>query len=117
VKTKKFHPVKRKSQIKAKYAGHTIESNIWFKIGLSKTEVSMLKAVAVHGGMFVGNAPSAFIARALLQAALAHFNVLKPLIIQNIANRNDDGFLTMDSYLKGVIAHQCAKLCTRAARY
>jgi hypothetical protein len=110
VKTKKFHTVKRKVQIKAKCSGHAIESNIWFRLGLSKTEASMLKAIAFDGNIFVSNAPSAFIARALLQAALAHFNVLKPLIIQNITNRTEEGFSTMDGYIKGVIAHQRAKI-------
>ena len=91
--------------------GHWIEGNIWFNLGLSKTEAMMLKAIA--GDIFTKSAKSAAVARVLLQAALAHYDVMKPLIQRNAAYSADEGFFMMDCYLKGVIAGQHAKIAER----
>lgn len=94
--------------VKIESDGHRIEGNIWFKLGLSKTESRMLKAVA--GDICTKNTKSAAIVRILLQAALAHYDVLKPLILFDSDYSNNEGFLSLDCYLKGVIAQQNAKI-------
>jgi hypothetical protein len=115
VKSKKSHAQKPKaaSNIEFDYDGHIVKANIWFKLGLSKTESSMLKTVASE--IFTKERRSAAAARALLQAALAHFDILKPLIYADARYKQDEGFRLMDDYLEGVIARQHAKLSGRKA--
>ena len=108
MKSKKSPAKKLKGEIKFEHACHNIRANIWFKLGMSKTEAAMLKTVSRR--LFNGKATSAAAARALLQAALAHFDVLRPLIHRNAGYQIDEGFLTMDCYLEGVIARQHAKI-------
>lgn len=95
---------------KIESAGHWIEGNVWFKLGLSKTEAKMLKAIA--GELFTKNTTSAEVARVLLQAALAHYDVLKPLVRRDAAYSKAEGFLILDDYFKGGIARQIAKIAT-----
>jgi hypothetical protein len=94
--------------LKMEYSGHWIEGNIWFKLGLSKTEAKMLKAVA--GKIFCKKAKSANVARVLLQGALAHFDKLAPLLIQDSDYAFQEGFVTTDCYVKSLVEQQLAKI-------
>jgi hypothetical protein len=113
VKSKKCDTKKPKGAIKPEYAGHIIRANIWFKLGLSKTEASMLKTIA--GTLFTKKVRSVVAARTLLQAALTHYDVLEPLIFQDARYRDDEGFTMLDCYLDGLITRQHAKLSDRKA--
>jgi hypothetical protein len=93
---------------KIEHSGHWIEGNIWFHLGLSKTEAAMLKAVS--GNLCTKKLTSAYAARILLQAALAHFDVIKPLIIRDSIYSVAEGFNGADKYLQGVIRQQHAKI-------
>jgi hypothetical protein len=46
----------------------------------------------------------------LLQAALVHYDVLKPLVRRDAAYSEAEGFVALDHYLKGAVARQLAKL-------
>jgi hypothetical protein len=113
MKSKKPAVKEHAEKAKMEHSGHWIEGNIWFNLGLSKTEAKMLKAVATR--IFDGKVTSALTARALLQAALAHYDVLEPLILQDAAYAHDEGFLSLDCYRSKVIAEQCSKLAEVAA--
>lgn len=98
--------------------GHWVEGNIWFKIGLSKTESEMVKTIAgriwdKRCNPFGGTStkpPSGATLRALLQTCLAHYDVFEPLLIQDVNYSQAEGFSVPDLYLKGVIAQQHEKL-------
>lgn len=95
--------------VKMESSSHWIEGNIWFKLGLSKTEARMLKAVAAR---ILTKPHSGYTARLLLQSALAHYDVIEPLIFNDARYSEKEGFLNGDSYLKGLIALQCAKIAS-----
>jgi len=111
--TKRNSPVKLKPKATAKmeYAGDWLQSNIWFKIGLTKAEATMLKTI----GRRIFNKPvsSAEVARALLLSALAHYDKLEPMMFQDVVYSQAEGFWKTDMYLHGVIAGQHAKLAER----
>jgi hypothetical protein len=94
--------------VKMEYSGHFVESNIWFRLGLSKTEARMLKVIAVK--KLTSKATSAEAARFLLQGALAHFDVLDPLFKQDATYMEDEGFSCHDHYLKAVIGRQLVNI-------
>jgi hypothetical protein len=96
------------ASVKIEYAGHLLETNICYRLGLSKTEAGMLKAI--YGDIFLEKTTLSKVARVLLQAALAHYDVLKPLMLRDQAYSVNEGFLLRDSYLQGVIAQKIANI-------
>ena len=68
----------------------------------------MLKAVAER--IFKVKGSSAEAARLLLQAALAHFKDLWPLIVRAETYRRNEGFTSLDHCLQGKVRQQHAHL-------
>lgn len=92
-------------------AGSWLYGNIWFSIGLSKREALMLKTIT--GRIWKKGSTmqtSAYSARVLLQACLAHYDVIEPLLFRDVAYSNKEGFCTTDEYLQGAIVRQNALL-------
>lgn len=109
----KIIPAKPKAKAapaKMEYDGDWLQSNIWFKIGLTKAEAPMLKTI----GRRIFNKPgsSACVARRLLLAALAHYDKLEPMMFRDVAYSEAEGFWP-DMYLHGVITGQHAKIAER----
>ena len=103
---------------KMEYSGHWIEGNIWFNIGVSKTEARMLKAIKDQILLKPGTQnSSAKTMRILLQTCMAHYDVLEPLMFQDVNYSDKEGFLLTDDYLKGLIAQQHARIapCPKGA--
>jgi len=96
------------------YDGDWVQSNIWFKIGLTKAEAPMLKTIGRR--IFNGPPKSAAVLRMLLLSALAHYDKLEPMMFQDVRYSQAEGFFQTDSYLHGVIAGQHAKIAERKGR-
>ena len=60
----------KSTPVKMEYDGDWMQSNIWFKIGLTKAEAPMLKTIGRR--IFTKPVSSACVARMLLLSALAH---------------------------------------------
>ena len=110
----KIIPAKPKAKAapaKMEYDGDWLQSNIWFKIGLTKAEAPMLKTI----GQRIFNKPvsSACVARTLLLAALAHYDKLEPMMFRDVAYSEAEDFWMPEMYLHGVIVGQHAKIAER----
>jgi hypothetical protein len=101
-------PAKKMKPEYSEYAGHSLLENVWFRIGLSKMEAKMLKTVAEKN--FVAGTSSSKVARFLLQAALAHYDLIGPLLIQDERYCRSEGFMLMDVYMQGLVSNQTGKL-------
>ena len=113
----KKSPAKSKARagsVKWEYAGDWLRGNIWFSVGLAKTEAAMLKAIGRR--IFRGRVSSACVARLLLLHALAHYDKLEPLILQDATYSESEGFCITDDYLHGVIAGQHAKIAEQKGK-
>jgi hypothetical protein len=113
---KKAHRKTTKAKAKAapvtmEYDGDLIQCNIWFKIGLTKTEAPMLKTIGRR--IFGMTVSSAAVLRTLLLSALAHYDKLEPLMFADGYYKRNEGFLTHSEYLHGVIASQQANIAPK----
>lgn len=111
VKARKHNSVKPKAKAapeKMEYAGDLLETNHWFKIGLTKASSLMLETIGRR--LFDGTPKKAKVARALLVHALAHYDKLEPLILSDVKYFFAEDFFCMDKYLCGVIAGQHQKI-------
>lgn len=97
--------------VKMESDGDWLQSNIWFKIGLTKAEAPMLKTIA--RGLFKKPATSACVARKLLLTALAHYDKLERMMYEDEAYSKAEDFLMTDMYLHGLVARQHAKIAER----
>ena len=102
------------AQVNMEYAGDWIQGNIWFNIGLTKTEAPMLKTIGRR--LFNKPVKSALVLRMLLLTALAHYDKLEPMMISDAAYAQAEGFLTEDHFLHGIIASQHAKIAERKGK-
>jgi hypothetical protein len=110
----KIIPAKPKAKAapaKMEYDGDWLQSNIWFKIGLTKAEAPMLKTIARR--IFSKPVSSACVARTLLLTALAHYDKLEPMLFRDVGYSQAEGFVMPDTYLHGVIVGQHAKIAER----
>jgi hypothetical protein len=100
---------KHPQPVKMDHAGLAVEKNIWFKIGLSKDETKMVKAIVPHI-LSKKFATSARAVRCLVQGTLAHYDKLEPLMFQDAAYAQREGFSSMNDFYKKIIARQHAQL-------
>ena len=108
-------PKAKAAPAKMEYDGDWLQSNIWFKIGLTKAEAPMLKTIARR--IFNKPGSSACVARRLLLAALAHYDKLEPMIFRDVAYSQAECFSMTDMYLHGVITGQHAKIAERKRKW
>jgi len=114
----KQNTLKARPHGRGRSSGHWVESNIWFNIGVSKTEAAMVKSIAARLRQMNPRPPvanpiqmllckktSADSLRMLLQTALAHFDVVEPLMIQDMNHARQEGF-RMDDFWRDIIAGQ-----------
>lgn len=94
-------------------AGDWIFGNIWFKIGLSKTDAAILKTIGSK--IFAGKVNSAVVARRLLITALAHFDKINPLMLQDAKYAALEDF-RQDVYLRGLVKNQHAAFLRGGSR-
>ena len=103
-------------QTPVEHAGHWVDANIWFHLGLNKTEAAALKAAAKRL-LPAQHRTSARAAYWLLRAALAHFDQLYGLLSNDLRYAEAEG-LSFDRYLESLAARALgsAPKCERDGR-
>ena len=81
---------------KIESAGHIVDGNIWFKLGLNKSEGAALKAAALRLLPAGPHRSSAQAAHWLLRAALAHFNQVHQMLDHSIRYAKAEGLNITD---------------------
>lgn len=106
-----------RAKIPVEHAGHWVDANIWFHLGLNKSEAAALKVAAerlLPPGRY---RTSARAAHWLLRAALAHFNNMHLMIDRCVHYANAEG-LDIDKYLASLACQSLdiAPKCERDGR-
>ncbi len=83
---------------KIEYAGHQVDGNIWFKLGLNKSEAAALKAAAERLLPAGPHRTSGEAAHWLLRAALAHFQHVHQMLDHSVRYAKAEG-LFIDKHL------------------
>ena len=94
--------------------GDWIQSNIWFKVGLTKHEAPMLKTIGRR--IYEKPVSSALVLRKLVLLALAHYDKFEPLLFSDYRYAEVENFLNFDAYMHGLIAIQHAKITERKGK-
>ena len=81
---------------KIESAGHIVDGNIWFKLGLNKSEAAALKAAEKRLLPAGPHRSSARAAHWLLRAALAHFNQVHQMLDHSIRYAKAEGLRIED---------------------
>ena len=85
------------------YRGSIIQASQWFEIGLSPTELSALKLIREDIFSDPKNQTLAKTIRALFVSAIAHYDVLRPLLFGDAHYSQSEGFILVETYLEDVI--------------
>jgi hypothetical protein len=99
-----------KNPAMAESSGNWIYSNVWFKIGLPRETAAMLKTIRQRIYVNPAKTTSAETLRLILWVALAHYDVLEPLMLRCCNYADAEGFSRTDVYIKELIDRQHLKI-------
>jgi hypothetical protein len=106
------------TSIPIEYDGHLIESNICYcKIGLSSAETAALKKVRRRLFVRPNKVTLAETMRTLVLTAMAHFDTVCPLVLNDGWYARNEGFLGIERYQDNIIQRTFALKQVKGGRW